>query len=201
MREKHTDLRIVKTREALCKALLKLLTKRAFQDIKISELCDEAGVSRATFYNNFNNMDEVFSFYLQNMWEPIIAQVKKEAVEKNLTLDQAYKLFIELSVTKFEPLHEIFVSIVKVNPSSQVFDCLNTYLNQAISEVMSDYKDYSFDVPQELLVSYIAGGFTGLLLRLYPISNRFDHEKKVQILYHLTFEIYFLYNVHKKANA
>lgn len=199
MREKHTDLRIIKTREALSKALITLLSKKAFQDVRISELCDEAGVSRATFYNNFSSMDEVFAFFLQTMWDPILEQVKKETREKHLIINEAYHRFVELTVTRFEPLHEVFMSILKVNPSGQVFDCLNTYFNKAIYEVMGEFSEYDFDMPQDMLVSYIAGGFTGLLLHMYPRAGNLTRDEKIYYLYHLTFEIYFLYNMHRKG--
>lgn len=199
MREKHTDLRIVKTREALSKALITLLSKKAFQDVRISELCDEAGVSRATFYNNFSSMDEVFAFFLQTMWDPILEQVKKETREKHLIINKAYYRFVELTVIRFEPLHEVFMSILKVNPSSQVFDCLNTYFNKAIYEVMGEFSEYDFDMPQDMLVSYIAGGFTGLLLHMYSRAGNLTRDEKIYYIYHLTFEIYFLYNMHRKG--
>ena len=36
-------------------ALFKLLEKKSFQDISVSEICDVAGVNRSSFYSHYNN--------------------------------------------------------------------------------------------------------------------------------------------------
>ena len=48
-----TDLRIIKTRKALCDAFIILLGEKPFEDITVNELCKKAMVRRATFYQHF----------------------------------------------------------------------------------------------------------------------------------------------------
>jgi AcrR family transcriptional regulator len=45
-----TDPRIVRSRRMLMEALGRLLTRKAFDDISIQEIADEASLNRATFY-------------------------------------------------------------------------------------------------------------------------------------------------------
>ena len=40
--------------ESLTEALIQLMRKKPLAEIKISELCDKAGVSRVSFYRNFD---------------------------------------------------------------------------------------------------------------------------------------------------
>lgn len=47
------------TREALFEALYLLIDEKEYKQIKISELCERAGVSRQAFYRNFSSIDEV----------------------------------------------------------------------------------------------------------------------------------------------
>lgn len=47
--EKKTDLRVIKTCNKLGFALRDMLTERSFDDITVFDLCEKAGVRRATF--------------------------------------------------------------------------------------------------------------------------------------------------------
>ena len=48
-----TDPRILRSRRMLMEALVKLLTKKEFEDISIQEIADEATLNRATFYLHY----------------------------------------------------------------------------------------------------------------------------------------------------
>ena len=47
------DLRVQKTKKALSEAFIALLSEKTFEEITINELCDTAGVRRATFYKHY----------------------------------------------------------------------------------------------------------------------------------------------------
>ncbi len=56
-----SDSRTVERSKAqLRKALAVLLSKKSFDKIKVTELTDEAGLSRATFYLHYENMEDFF---------------------------------------------------------------------------------------------------------------------------------------------
>jgi AcrR family transcriptional regulator len=52
---KREDLRIVKTEKALTEAMFALLGRKPFGKITVYDLCDEALISRATFYTHYND--------------------------------------------------------------------------------------------------------------------------------------------------
>ena len=47
------------TREALFEALYLLIKEKEYKQIKVTELCKRAGVSRQAFYRNFSSIDDV----------------------------------------------------------------------------------------------------------------------------------------------
>lgn len=49
------------TREALIGALNQLIDEKDFRDIRVTELCRRAGVSRQAFYRNFASLDDVLN--------------------------------------------------------------------------------------------------------------------------------------------
>ena len=50
--------------EHITKSLLTLLEKKTIENISISELCDNAGIGRASFYRNFNNKEDILKIYI-----------------------------------------------------------------------------------------------------------------------------------------
>lgn len=54
--------------EHITESLLTLLEDKAIEDISISELCDNAGIGRASFYRNFNSKDDILKAYINKLF-------------------------------------------------------------------------------------------------------------------------------------
>lgn len=54
--------------EHITEALLALLSEKEMEDISISELCDRAGVGRASFYRNFNSKEDILRAYIDKLF-------------------------------------------------------------------------------------------------------------------------------------
>ena len=50
-------------------SLLKLLYDKPIEDISISELCDNAGIGRASFYRNFNSKEDILRAYINKLFD------------------------------------------------------------------------------------------------------------------------------------
>ena len=64
----RVDMRVKYTREWTFEALSKLLESKKYEDIKISEIIEKAGISRATFYRNFGSKDDVVKIKVKVMF-------------------------------------------------------------------------------------------------------------------------------------
>jgi AcrR family transcriptional regulator len=53
------DRRTQRTRHALYTALLRMLTQRPWEEIDVQSLCDAANVGRSTFYEHFQNREQL----------------------------------------------------------------------------------------------------------------------------------------------
>ncbi len=53
------DLRVSVTKQMIHKALLRLLENKSIDKIKVSELCAESGVNRATFYRHYETIQDI----------------------------------------------------------------------------------------------------------------------------------------------
>lgn len=59
-----SDQRVGASIDSVKKSFLGLLEKKRFKDISVSEVCDDAGVGRTTFYAHFRSMDELLDSVL-----------------------------------------------------------------------------------------------------------------------------------------
>ena len=63
------DLRIQKTRKSLKQALIRLLDKKPFEKISVTDICKESNISRITFYTHYDHkyglVQEIFNDYAE----------------------------------------------------------------------------------------------------------------------------------------
>ena len=71
------DRRIVKTREAIKKAYLDLITEKGTSKISISELARRANIDRKTFYLHYGSTDDVLSEYVENRFNTIVSVMEE----------------------------------------------------------------------------------------------------------------------------
>ena len=63
-----------RAKDYIIEALLLLMKKKRYTDIKIADITNKAGVNRVTFYRNFSSKEEVITVYLErsfNDWGKI----------------------------------------------------------------------------------------------------------------------------------
>lgn len=53
--------------EYITEALLMLMEKKAYRDISITEICTKAGVTRMSFYRNFESKEEILKRWITNI--------------------------------------------------------------------------------------------------------------------------------------
>lgn len=65
------DRRVQRTRMAVFEAFRGLVLTRKYDDIKISEIIDGAGIGRSTFYEHFRNKDDVLLTAIEPLFGPL----------------------------------------------------------------------------------------------------------------------------------
>lgn len=72
----------IRSQHMIADALFSLMKRKPFQQISVTEICEEAAIGRKTFYRNFELREDVIDFQLDLMCE----KYKKELV--SLSLEQ-----------------------------------------------------------------------------------------------------------------
>ena len=71
------DMRVKYTREWTFEALYRLLVMKKYENIKISEIITKAGISRATFYRNFNTKDDIVKIKVKMFFSDFISFISE----------------------------------------------------------------------------------------------------------------------------
>lgn len=71
------DLRVRRTKKALYDAFMKLLCEKSFDDITVNELCEVAGVRRATFYKHYADKFDFLNAYTRLLRDRFDRQIWK----------------------------------------------------------------------------------------------------------------------------
>src|SRR6201982_766076 len=72
--EENTDPRVLRSRQMLMEALLRLLDRKEFSDISIQEIADEATLNRATFYLHYPDKNALLQAMTATRFRDLIAR-------------------------------------------------------------------------------------------------------------------------------
>lgn len=96
------------SRQLLAEGLLRLMEKKDYRNISVSELCAAADIARRTFYRHFETIDNVLSYQLEKLTEEFVAYFFQHY--KHDSIEQMVVLFFE-----FWEQHLHFLQLLKKN--------------------------------------------------------------------------------------
>ena len=104
-------------RESIALALLQLMEQKPFLDISVSEIVRTAGVSRSSFYRNFDSREQVLCLYLRDLYRDYFSGKGAQSEEGD-----DYKQFL-LPRFRFIRLHkELFTTLHRQGMLGYVFE-------------------------------------------------------------------------------
>ena len=139
------------TRECIELALISLMEKKAYADISIKDIVERAGVSRASYYRNYDSKEDILSGFIQSICKELSrAMMKYNAVTQNRETWDALLLATESLAPKFKLLLEagfgetLTIEFIKsmnasVDRSNTALYYSNVYWAGAISAVISEW--------------------------------------------------------------
>ena len=93
---KREDARIQRTYTLLLQALTELLEEKPFEEIRVTDLCDRAGVHRSTFYAHFEDKHHLLTFAIQELMDIFVPQPSSaEQHTFQYALRRVFKYFLK----------------------------------------------------------------------------------------------------------
>lgn len=163
-RMRKVDIRVKRTYNQLFSALIKLLGEKSFDDLTVLEICDKAGVHRATFYKHFVDkydfLNTCFNISLSNLtFDKIAESYTPETMKKSC-------MRMILKVLNFvEENQKVIVSLSTDRNSASFNTALNdaiaNFIEERINTIRPENEKLSKTVP--LLANYYAGAIVGII--------------------------------------
>lgn len=147
---------------AFMMTLFHMLTLQSFDSITVNDLCQHAGYPRATFYNYFNDKNDIFDYFMFRI---------KEYMKKNTPDDEQTFTGFFSTVFDFLFLYEKRINrIIELNePGSYLFLSIQSFISQAIKKQLTKENfHYNSPLPENLLADYYSQVF------LIVLRYRFD---------------------------
>ncbi len=146
------------SKEKLVTALLTVMQHYSFNEITITQLAQEAGLSRKTFYRLFNNKEAVLSYLFEKLYTECFEQIKNINLHHYWDVVQCYfdfwearkNLLLLFKQSKLLPL--LFEGAYRY--SFSIFEYVRT---KEVAE------KYSPELPY--LLAYSVGGMHSMLLK------------------------------------
>lgn len=144
------------TKNALADSLKELGSKKILDKITVSDITNDCGVNRQTFYYHFNDKYELLSWiYTQELFLPIT---------KDLTLDNWGKKLVEL-FTYMKKEKAFFMNTIK--SSNNFFaEYLDKVLTKLFKKVIKelDFYNHLDEKEKDIYARFFAYGMTGVIV-------------------------------------
>lgn len=117
-------------KEAITFAMLKLIYKKEVSQISISELIKVAGVSRSSFYRNFETKEQVLLLYIQNEYKVYFAE-ELSSIKAGASMDM--NTFLLKRFCFIKTYRDFFIALRKSNLLEYVFERMEPELSNFLS--------------------------------------------------------------------
>ena len=161
MEEKKTDLRVLKTKQALRNSFIDLIREKTFESITVNELCDQAMVRRATFYKHYADKYDFVIDYIREQ----ITQFHHELTEYHpdtTPADYCTKMFLRF--ISFIEQERIPLKAIENHLFSIIASIITEEIYADVLNYLESYTKEQTPVPVDtkILSSFYSGGIVRL---------------------------------------
>ena len=110
MTEDYIDPRVIRSRQALQDALLKLSIERGYLNVSIQAVIEEAQLGYATFHRHYHRIDDLLNSLLQPAWKTL----QQRIAEQDTLYDESLALF--RFIREYQDLYRIYLSLPRSHP-------------------------------------------------------------------------------------
>ena len=179
--QKKNDRRVSRTRRALRKAIVELISEKHYDSITVQDIIDRADVGRSTFYLHFRDKEDLF----RGDWEHFLKRFVRKFNWENPregTLFPFRGIFEHL-----KEYHPFYRGLVRSGKSERVFRYGQRYLAKLIEDDLVRNKIESRDalVPVPILANFLAEEIFSLLKWWLDQNMPYSPERMEQIFHTL----------------
>ncbi len=170
--------KITKSQNLITLSLYKLLKKKKLEDISVTEICKDAGVSRMSFYRSYNSVEDIFIKFSDERFEELYEKFMK--IENPTGADFVFSVF-----TIMKKYSRQLKALRLANRQSILLDSFKSYVSFLFNKL--DKQEIQFITKNPLTVSYIAGGFYNVLVQWIDSDFKYTPEEMTSYVLQLQY--------------
>ena len=160
-----TDARVKYTKAAIKEVFLGLLQKKPIDKITVTELCERAGINRATFYSHYNDCYDL----LRSMEDEFLEQFRNSGAADIWCKPENLSNAIYDTIAD----HIDMCDVLMFNPKNprlliRMMDIVRECSSGRWREIMPELTA----AEQEMLFDYVAGGLTAIIYSEFKTKSR-----------------------------
>lgn len=161
------DIRPIKTKRSIKRALLALLNEKDISSITISELADRADISRKTFYLHYEDIKGVLDEIENDM-----ASIMRESIVKDKNVGFRVRLinFINNLVEKIQTDEEYYAVIAESSYAKILFKNIDSIIRTELIQALNNETQLE-PLHKVCLVDFIIGGIINTILNWVKTPN------------------------------
>jgi len=166
MSQPKTDRRVLRTRQSIRNALIELMLEKPYEKITIQEIINRANVGRATFYNHYQDKDDLLlrgvAELAQHQTEADSAQETEKLTAKPPPLNTIETAGMFRHSQQNKRINQV---LFKQNRENVIAQEIFAVLFARVEEQLVQLKEPMFDpsVPLPILAHFISGGLWSLI--------------------------------------
>ena len=172
--EKKKDLRVIKTQKTLFNTLLMLLKDKPFEDIKVSDICNEALINRSTFYAHYNDKYELLVDLINNLKDSL-----EKALDTNkniINTKEYYMEMIKILLNHLDNERDTYYPILLNNRNSVVLDILLDVIDKDIEKKFHS-NNLNGNVPKEIVAKFYLGAVVSIGIEWLRNNKKYTEEE------------------------
>lgn len=168
------DLRIVKTKKNIYSTFEELMKEHAFEEIKVSDICNLAMINRSTFYAHYEDKYELLSEYINNMKDLLRSQLEKNS---NFNNSKEYYLeMIRLLLDHIDDRKDVFSQVMINNKNSITMDILYEVISKdIIKQIRKNNENKVTKVPIDVVSKFYLGAVISICIE-WISSKKYSKE-------------------------
>ncbi len=166
------DKRNKNVKERLTNAMINLSSKNGWDSVTITDIINESGVARATFYRNFNSIDELITYGIEQFHENYWKDVPKS--NSNFLCVE----MLEYTFHFFKENKDLILSYCHFGTSSSILDIIT-------EGMVLSFGDMPSNSPLRYKLYYYSGALYNMML--YWLKNGMKESENEMALTFLKF--------------
>lgn len=174
------DLRITKTKKTLFNSLLELMKEKAFEEIKISDICTSALINRSTFYAHYEDKYELLVALLDNQKNILLSELEKN--EEDVNTKEYFMEMLKIIINHVDANRNIYTSILLKNRNGILIDILLDVVKEDVeNRISKELKLINNSIPSNFVSKFYLGAI--LSIGLDWLSDNTQYTKDEIVLY------------------